>query len=114
MSEIDPTEFSMHPIDVPDRKRHIGNICVGILLQRYPAPKGSLMVVTQESIVKYGPKLGTALDNMFTECLTTGRTIYFRILWQPDGSPQIEASTKLIIQPTDLDTLKIAREFHGN
>ena len=109
MSEIDPEARVMHPIEVPNRKMHIANLCVSILLEKYPAPKGSLMVVTSESAEKYGPRLCQHLDNMFSECLATGRTILFKILWNPDGSPTIEATTKKIIMPTDLDTFEIAK-----
>ena len=106
-------DWHMHPKDFPDehsRKMHIGNICMGILHTRYPAPKGSLSVVTQEAIVKYGPRLGTQIDNMFRDCCETGRSIHYKVLWAPDGSPVIEPMNKKIIMPTDLDTFEIAKK----
>ncbi len=114
MTEIDPAARVMYPQEVPDRKMHIAGLCVSILLEKYPAPKGSLMVVTSEAVEKYGPRLCTQLDNLFSECLATGRTTYIKILWNPDGSPTIDATSSTIIQPTDLDTLKIAKKYNGN
>lgn len=97
---FEPFDFIVSPL-AGDPKVAIGRYAVGILLHEYPAKRGSLSVVDQDALTKYGPRVYQTIDNLYTECLATGRTLTLHVTWR-DGAPEIELkhSQGIIIDPS--------------
>jgi hypothetical protein len=100
-NQFDPVDMIISPLaGLPAAA--VGHYATGILLNAYPAHKGTGLVVDPNAMAKYGPKVYRTIDNIYRECLETGRTLTLHVTWH-DGEPDIVVARKqsIIIDPSE-------------
>lgn len=83
---IEAFDMILHPeMDAEAAVRHYA---IGILRQGYPAMRGTGLACTPEAIKKYGVDVFQKIENIYKDCLATGRSVTIHVTW-PDGRPEI-------------------------